>query len=52
MTDLKTISQKTRTSFAIALVAACAVAAGLPVEPAQAQDGAGYWKDSSGQPIR
>ena len=52
MIYLKTISQKTRTSFALALVAVCAAAAGLPVEPAQAQDGAGYWKDSSGQPIR
>ena len=52
MIDLKTISQKTRTSFALALMTACAVAAGLPVEPAQAQEGAGYWKDSSGQPIR
>jgi OmpA-OmpF porin, OOP family len=52
MIYLKTISQKTRTSFALALVAVCAAAAGLPVAPAQAQEGAGYWKDSSGQPIR
>ena len=52
MIDLKTISQKTQPLRALALVAVCAVSVGLPVAPAQAQEGAGYWKDSSGQPIR
>ena len=52
MINLKTISQKTQPLRALALVAVCAVAVGLPVAPAQAQEGAGYWKDSSGQTIR
>ena len=52
MIYLKTASQKTQPLRALALVAVCAVAAGLPLAPAQAQEGIGYWKDSSGQPIR
>ena len=52
MICLKSVSQKTQTIVATALIAICAVAAGLPFAPAQAQEGMGYWKDSSGQPIR
>lgn len=50
MICLKKVSQKTQSLFA--LVGICAAASFLPVAPVQAQEGAGYWKDSSGQPIR
>lgn len=52
MNCLSSLFQKTRTLFAVALLSFGSLSAGLPIATAQAQEGAAYWKDSSGQPVR
>jgi OOP family OmpA-OmpF porin len=52
MNCLSSLFQKTRTLFAVALLSFGGLSAGLPIATAQAQEGAAYWKDSSGQPVR
>jgi OOP family OmpA-OmpF porin len=52
MICLTKLLQRTQTSFAVALLSLSSLSTVLPIATAQAQEGAAYWKDSSGQPVR